>query len=106
MDVSKRIVELREQQKISTNKLANKAGISQSYLREIELGLKNPTVEVLSYICYALNISLEKFFATDKNDIHPSLLSALDILNEEEQLKLAEFIITVKKTVTNGNKGN
>ena len=97
MDISKRIIELREQQKISTNKLANKAGISQSYLREIELGLKNPTVEVLSYICYALNISLEKFFATNKSDIHPSLLSALESLSEDEQLKLAELIITIKK---------
>jgi len=96
MDISKRIVELREKQGISTNKLANKAGISQSYLREIELGLKNPTVEVLSYICYALNISLEKFFATNKSDIHPSLLSALDSLNEDEQLKLAELIIAMK----------
>lgn len=97
MDIGKRIVELREQQGISTNKLANKAGVSQSYLREIELGLKNPTIEVLSYICYALNISLKNFFTLDKSDIHPSLLSALDTLNENEQLKLAEFIIAMKK---------
>jgi len=97
MDIGKRIIELREQQSISTNKLANKAGVSQSYLREIELGLKNPTIEVLSYICYALNISLKNFFTSDKSDIHPSLLSALDTLNENEQLKLAEFIIAMKK---------
>lgn len=97
MDIGKRIVELREQQGISTNKLANKAGVSQSYLREIELGLKNPTIEVLSYICYALNISLKNFFTLDKSYIHPSLLSALDTLNENEQLKLAEFIIAMKK---------
>jgi len=46
VDISKRIVELRKQQNISTNKLANKSGISQSYLREIELGLKNPTMPI------------------------------------------------------------
>lgn len=97
MDISKRIIELREQQGMSTNKLANKAGISQSYLREIELGLKNPTVEVLSYICYALEISLKNFFTTSKSNLHPALLSALDNLNEEQQLKLAEFITAIKK---------
>ncbi len=97
MDISKRIIELREQQGISTNKLANMAGISQSYLREIELGLKNPTVEVLSYICYALKTSIKNFFTLDNSDIHPSLLSALDMLNQNEQLKLAEFIISMKK---------
>ena len=97
MDISKHIAELRKQQNISTNKLANKAGVSQSYLREIELGLKNPTIEVLSYICYALNISLKNFFTEDTSNIHPSLLSALEKLNENEQLKLAEFIMSIKK---------
>lgn len=99
MDISKRIAELRKQQNISTNKLANKAGVSQSYLREIEMGLKNPTVEVLSYICYALNISLKNFFTEDCNNIHPSLLSALEKLTENEQLKLAEFIVSIKKEI-------
>lgn len=97
MDVSKRIIQLREAKAISTNKLANEAGISQSYLREIELGKKNPTVEVLSYICYALNISLRDFFSENDSTINPFLQTALESLSESEQLKLAEFIIELKK---------
>ena len=62
MNIGKRIYELREQRQLTTNKLANLAGVSQSYLREIELEKKNPTVEVLSYICDALHISLREFF--------------------------------------------
>ena len=58
MDVGKRIVELRERKNMSTNKLANLAGISQSYLRDLEMDKKNPTVEMLSYICFALDISV------------------------------------------------
>lgn len=54
MEVGKRIIELREKKNFTTNYLANKAGISQSYLRAIELGKKNPTVEMLTYICDAL----------------------------------------------------
>lgn len=97
MNLSKRIVELREVQHISTNKLANKAGISQSYLREIELGNKNPTVEILSYICEALNISLAQFFSNQEGKIHPLLLSSLEKLDDREQIKLADFINEMKK---------
>ena len=97
MDLSKRIVQLREIRGISTNKLANKAGISQSYLREIELGSKNPTIEILSYICEALNISLSQFFSDQKGSIHPLLLSSLENLNDSEQVKLADFINEMKK---------
>ena len=46
----------------SVNKLANLSGISQSYLRDVELGNKNPSVEILSYLCDALHISLADFF--------------------------------------------
>lgn len=100
MEVGKRIVELRERKNISTNKLANLAGISQSYLRDIEMGKKNPTVEMLSYICFELGISLQDFFTEQKSQINPYLLSAIGLLNDEEQIKLSEFICTLKK----GNK--
>ena len=97
MDVSKRIIELREARGFSTNKLAGRAGISQSYLREIEMGKKNPTIEVLSYICDALDISLQIFFSTDNEQQHPFLQSAITKLNMDEQIKLAEFINQLKK---------
>ena len=97
MEVGKRIVELRERKNMSTNKLANLAGISQSYLRDIEMGKKNPTVEMLSYICFALGISLQDFFTERKSQINPYLLSAIGLLNDEEQIKLSEFICTLKK---------
>lgn len=96
MDVSERIIQLREMRGYTTNKLANRAGISQSYLREIEMGKKNPTIEVLSYICDALEISIRIFFSTEDDRLHPVLQSALAKLNEDEQIKLAEFINQLK----------
>lgn len=65
MEVNQRIKFLREQKGITVNKLANLAGISQGFLRDIELGNKRPTVETLSYICDALEISLKDFFDDD-----------------------------------------
>ncbi len=97
MHIGNRITELRKLRNISTNKLANLAGISQSYLREVELGQKNPTVETLSYICFGLDISLQDFFAQDKQNINPFLLSALQALSDVEQMTLASFINEIKK---------
>lgn len=73
MEIGERITYFRTQKNYSVNKLANLAGISQSYLRDVELGNKNPTIEILSYICEALNITLKEFFDDDvptqiKND--------------------------------------
>lgn len=97
MDVGKRIVQLREMKNISTNKLANLAGVSQSYLRDIESNTKNPTVEILSYICEALEISLQEFFNEKPQQIIPFLYSSIQLLNEDEQLKLSYFINEIKK---------
>lgn len=96
MELNEKIIMFRESAGISTNKLANKAGISQSYLRDIELGKKNPTVEVLSYICEALGISLAEFFSEEKNELNPILMSSLKTLTDEQQKQLAYFINSLK----------
>lgn len=97
MNVGERIKHFREQKNITVNKLANLAGVSQSYLREIELGNKQPTVEYLEYICWALDVSLKDFFSNDNENIHPFLVSAISKLEMEEQLKLADFLNTLTK---------
>ncbi len=63
MDVGKRITSLREQAGLTTNGLANACGLSQSFLRAVELGEKGITVENLALVCDALHISLHDFFA-------------------------------------------
>lgn len=92
MDVGKRITFLREKKGITVNKLANLSGVSQSYLRDIELGKKQPTVEYLEYICYGLDISLKDFFDTDKSS---ELHNALSKLTDKQRKKLQEFLETL-----------
>ena len=43
-DIGARIKELREAQGLSTNRLSNMAGLSQSYVRKLEKGESRPTV--------------------------------------------------------------
>ena len=66
MDIGARITELREAKGLTTNALSKRAGVAQSHLREIELGNKQPGIEVLEKICSGLNITLADFFGDNK----------------------------------------
>lgn len=94
MEVGERIKYFRVRKGITVNKLANIAGISQSYLRDIELGKKQPTVEYLSYICDALGVSLENFFS-DTNE-NRSLMEEIEKLTQEQKSALLVFLKTIK----------
>lgn len=96
MNVAQRLVFLREKKGLTTNKLANLAGVSQSHLREIELGKRSPTVETLSYFCDALGIDLAEFFGDDTR-LNPFLATALKQISDEQQQSLAAFLKTIKK---------
>ena len=91
--VGDRLRFFREQKQISTNKLANLAGISQSYVRDIEMGNKNPTIEVLFQLCKALNISLRDFFDDDnKVLINDPLSTRIYRLNSVQREALLAFL--------------
>lgn len=94
MDVAERIRFFREKKGITVNKLANLAGVSQSFVREIELGQKKPTVDTLSALCDALGVTLKDFFDDAaflpiRND---ALSEAVFKLTPEQRKRLAEFI--------------
>lgn len=54
--IGDRIIKLRQDKGYSTTKLASLAGITQSTLREIEIGNTSPTWDTLTKICKALEI--------------------------------------------------
>ena len=58
-NIGKCISYFRSAKGITVNKLANLSGVSQSYLRDLELGNNNnPTIKILDCICQTLGISL------------------------------------------------
>ena len=84
-EVGKRIGFLRERRKMNRNELANLAGVSPTYIYQLEKGEKSPTVEYLGYICDALGVSLYEFFLSDNNnriksvaDLSPVQISRLN----------------------------
>ena len=94
--VGARLRFFREQKQISTNKLANLAGISQSYVRDIELGNKNPTIEVLFQLCQTLGISLKDFFDDESlNLTNDPLIQRIYQLNTSQKESLLAFLNTI-----------
>ncbi len=97
MNVGNRITFFRSMKHYSVNKLAMMSGISQSYLRDVELGKKNPTVEILSYICDALEISLSDFFDEGNTPrlTNDPLLARIYELNANQRKALLDFLNTL-----------
>ena len=90
-DIGEKIRRLREKENITQNALANRAGVSPTYIYQLEQGLKSPTVEYLGYICAGLNISLAEFFAEEQSEKNVAGRTT-DALNEKQKRLLDEFL--------------
>lgn len=88
-EVGARIKELRLRRGLNKNALANLAGVSPSYIYQLEEGSKSPTVEYLSHICWGLNITLEEFFKAEKN---LAIFDRVSNLTPEQKLLLNQFL--------------
>ena len=99
MEIGRRIAELRETAGWTTNRLANLCGLSQSFLRSVELGEKGTSVENLQLICDTLHISLRDFFdiPSDQDSEQGRLLRQITKLTEEQKLALIGFLETMVK---------
>lgn len=86
-DISTRIQELRTARGLSTNKLSNMAGLSQSYVRKLEKRECKPTIESLELLCHALGITFADF--VNYKDASLLQLQAIKLIREmsDEQLK-------------------
>ena len=71
MEIAKRLSTLRERCGFTQNSLAERAGVSQTHLRRVELGQADITVGHLQLLCDAMSISMQEFFqqASDSDEI-------------------------------------
>lgn len=90
MDVSKRLADLREQCGYTQNGLAERAGVSQSHLRRVELGESDITTGHLQLLCDAMNISLKEFF--DDSATEDELAVAISKLSPKQKQRLLAFV--------------
>ena len=97
MNIGTRIIELREIQGLTTNALSKLAGVAQSHLREIELGNKQPGIEVLERICNALKVTLSDFFSenTDMSIEMKRLIRVAERLSPHQLEHITKFIESI-----------
>lgn len=93
MKTGERIIYYRTKNNMSQNMLAEKAGISQSHLRRVELDQSRITVDLLELICDALGITLKDFF--DTPDSNNEISSIVSNLTSTQKQRLLEFLKTL-----------
>jgi transcriptional regulator with XRE-family HTH domain len=79
-DIGTFIRDLRQTAKISLRQLADKAGVSNPYLSQIERGLRKPSAEVLQQIASALRVSTPAMYLRAgllDSDGQPGVLAAI-----------------------------
>ncbi len=80
-DLGAFIREQRERSAMSLRKLADKAGISNPYLSQIERGLRRPSADILVAIATALGLRAEYLFERAgllEPAEHPDVLAAIE----------------------------
>ena len=95
LDIGKRISDLRNARGLTVNGLAYKSGVSRAYLREIESGkYKNPSIDILGALCWALSVSLSEFFKEelDLDDASDSLMKEINKLSQDQKESLRLFL--------------
>ena len=100
INIGERIKQLRTLKGLTVNKLANLAGVSQSYLRSIELGdTDNPSVDVLDCICTVLEISIKDFFDVEVSTSFSEdpLLAEIYQLTPKQKERLLAFLQSMKQ---------
>ncbi len=90
MDMRERLIGLREQCGYTQNGLAERAGVSQSHLRRVELGEADITVGHLELLCDAMGMSLQDFFVAEAEDNEISV--ALSKLSPKQRKRLIAFL--------------
>ncbi|MDO4921332.1 MAG: helix-turn-helix transcriptional regulator [Phascolarctobacterium sp.] len=100
--VANRIMQLRQEKKVSAREMSLAIGQNVNYINRIENKLNLPSLQGLFYICEYFNITPQEFFE-GTNASHPSVLllhEATQVLSmlDKEQLSL---VIAVAKALQN-----
>jgi transcriptional regulator with XRE-family HTH domain len=76
------IREQRERANLSLRRLADRAGVSNPYLSQIERGIRRPSAEILKRISRALEVSAESLYTRagliDEGTATPTVIESID----------------------------
>ncbi len=94
-DIGSFIRAQREAAQVSVRQLAEKAGVSNPYLSQIERGLRKPSADVLSQIAKALRVSAEVLYIragilepSEASEVRDAIVTDMAISERQKQVLL------------------
>jgi transcriptional regulator with XRE-family HTH domain len=94
-DIGSFIRAQRENAQVSVRQLAERAGVSNPYLSQVERGLRKPSADVLNQIAKALRVSAEVLYVragilepSDKSQVRDAIITDTAITERQKQILL------------------
>ena len=94
-DIGSFIRDLRENAQVSVRQLAERSGVSNPYLSQVERGLRKPSADVLSQIAKALRISAEVLYVragilepSEHSQVRDAIITDAAITERQKQVLL------------------
>ena len=100
-DLGNRVRTVRRQQSLTQEQLAEKVGISASFLGHIERGTRVASLETLVAIFNTLNVTPEYLLSASLHTFDQRMPEGL---SERERAKLSEFLRLAQDTVRNWDR--
>lgn len=100
MDISERLKNLRKAKNLSVYKLSQLSGVSETHIRDLERGDRNPSVDTLSRLVEPMGLSLSELF-NESNDVtfltneEKALLEYYRMLSKDKADSLLVFLKTL-----------
>ena len=81
MTVAENIKRIRKEKHLTQKQLGEKCGMSESTLRQYEIGYRNPKIQTIKRIADALGVSLGELIGNDYESVSsdPYFLSSLNL---------------------------
>ncbi len=101
MDIAERLKKARIANNMTVYKLSQISGISETHIRDLERGDRNPSFDTLSRLAKPLRLSMSELFNESEevsylNDNERELLSCFRSLDERQSNTLLDFLKTLK----------
>lgn len=110
-DIGSFIRAQREAAQVSMRQLADKAGVSNPYLSQIERGLRKPSADVLNQIAKALRVSAEVLYIRagilepgEKSEVRDAVISDAAITERQKQVLLDIYSSFVQQNEADGEE--
>ena len=111
-DIGSFIRTQREAAQVSVRQLAEKAGVSNPYLSQIERGLRKPSADVLSQIAKALRVSAEVLYIragilepSETNEVRDVIITDTAITERQKQVLLDIYTSFCEQNEAVRNRG-